>query len=455
VEFWEHVESIQPGVKPPAFIAIWARGGAKTTNAEAAVVRLGATERRKFCLYVRATQDKANESIQNIAAMLESQRMERYHPNMASRKLGKYGHSKGWRVDMLRCANGFSVVGLGLDAAVRGVKIEEFRPDVIVLDDVDDKQDSDAAVEKKIDTITTSILPAGSTDAAVIGIQNVMHAGSIFEKIAEGSADFLHDRIVSGPHPAVQGLEYEQRPEGGYRIVGGNPTWAGQDLETCEAQLNEWGATAFLHEAQHEVEELGGIWDQIEFRHCDWSQVPELVRGCVWCDPAVTNTDQSDNNGIQADGLGVDNIIYRFYSWEGRTSPEDVLKRAILKAVELKFEAVGVETDQGGDLWRAAYENVYKELATTKQVPPGTRKPLFREAKAGAGHGSKAHRNGLMLAGYEQGKVVHVRGTHQALERALKRFPKKPLDLADAGYWGWADLQIPARAKVVTVESRL
>jgi hypothetical protein len=446
-EFWEHVESVRPGVKPPAFVAIWARGGAKTTNAEAAVVRLGVklpdredTPKRHFCLYVRATQDKANESVQNIAAMLESQRMERHHPDMASRKLSKYGHSRGWRVDVLRCASGFSVIGLGLDAAVRGVKIEEFRPDVIVLDDVDDKQDSDAAVEKKIDTITTGILPAGSADAAVIGIQNVMHAGSVFGRIADGSADFLHDRVVSGPHPAVRGLEYEQRPGGGYRIVGGEPTWAGQDLETCEAQINGWGPTAFLHEAQHEVEDLGGVWDQVEFRRCGWGEVPELARGCVWCDPAVTNTDRSDNNGIQADGLGADGVVYRMYSWEGRASPEDVLKRAMLKAVELKFEAVGVETDQGGDLWRTAYGHAWAELVAEGRVPEDARKPTFKEAKAGAGHGSKAHRNGLMLAGYEQGKVVHVRGTHQALERALRRFPRKPLDLADASYWGWNDL---------------
>ena len=451
--FWRHIESIQPGSKPPAFLAIWARGGAKTTNAEAAVVRLGATNRRKFCLYARATQDKANESVQNIAAMLESRAMEQYHPDLANRKLGKYGHSKGWRVDTLRCASGFSVTGLGLDAAVRGVKIEEYRPDLIILDDIDDKQDSTEAVRKKIDTLTTSILPAGSTDAAVVGIQNLMHAGSIFTMIAENNADFLHERVVSGPFPAIDGLDYEQRPEGGYRITGGAPTWAGQDLDTCQKQLNEWGLSAFLREGQHQVEETGGVWDHVEFQRCDWAQVPALVRGCVWCDPAVTDTDQSDAHGIQADAQGVDGKLYRLFSWEQRTSPEDVLKRAILKAVELKLEAVGVETDQGGDLWRSAYNNVWKELIGG-QVPQGTRQPVFKEAKAGAGHGSKAHRNGLMLAGYERGGVVHVRGTHQILERVLKRFPKKPLDLADAAYWGWQDMQVPSRAKVVTVEMR-
>lgn len=252
-EFWEHVYGIQPGVKPPAFFAIWARGGAKSTNAEGATVNLGAREIRKFCLYIRRTQVKANESVQNIGAMLEKSEVARYYPQLAQRMLGKYGNSKGWRIDTLRCANGFSVVALGLDAAVRGIKIEEYRPDLIILDDIDDKDDTIIITEKKIKTLTDDILPAGSQDAAVIGIQNLIHYNSIFKRITDGRADFLHNRIISGPFPAVIGLEYEAKPKGGYRITAGTPTWEGQGLEVCEAQINEWGPEAFEKESQQVV----------------------------------------------------------------------------------------------------------------------------------------------------------------------------------------------------------
>jgi hypothetical protein len=447
VRFWEHVESVRPGVKPPAFIAVWARGGAKTTNAEAAVVRLGATARRRFCLYVRATQDKANESVQNIAAMLESRPMTEYHPDLANRKLTKYGHSRGWRVDTLRCASGYSVVGLGLDAAVRGVKIEEARPDVIVLDDVDEKLDSGDAVLKKLDTITTGILPAGSADAAVIGIQNLMHPGSIFSRLADGSADFLHERVVSGPHPAIQGLAYERAADGTYRIAAGIPTWAGQDLDTCQAQMNEWGLSAFLAEAQHEVDNVqGGIFSHLEYRRVAWDEVPALVRVTVWVDPAVSATDRSDSMGIQADGLAEDKTIYRLWSWEQVTTPVDALKRAILKAVELGALDVGVETDQGGDTWASVYREAVRDLKAEGLIGDDTRVPAFTAAKAGAGHGPKTHRASLMLADYERGKVVHVLGTHATLERALNRFPLlKPFDLVDAAYWSWQHLRRLAR----------
>lgn len=266
-EFWGHIDTIQPGVKPPAFFAVWGRGGGKTTNAEAAAVYLGAetleTEgkpiaRRKFCLYIRSTQDKANESVQNIGAMLESRTVAEYYPTLAERKLGKYGNSKGWRVDTLRCANGYNVVALGLDAAVRGIKIEEYRPDVIIIDDVDSKDDTFESIQKKIKTLTRDILPAGSSDCAIIGIQNLIHYKGIFTQIVEGRADFLYDRIISGPYPAVDGLEYERDDAGKYHITAGQATWTGQDLATCESQINEWGLTAFLEEAQNLVKKRTG-----------------------------------------------------------------------------------------------------------------------------------------------------------------------------------------------------
>ncbi len=46
-----------------------------------------------------------------------------------------------------------------------------------------------------------------------------------------------------------------------------------------------------------------------------------------------------------------------------------------------------------------------------------------------------------MLVDYEHGMIVHVAGTHEVLERALRRFPRsKPYDLTDAAFWSWHDL---------------
>ena len=274
----------------------------------------------------------------------------------------------------------------------------------------------------------------------MLAIQNLMISHGIFSMlagIAEEEADFLINRQLSGPFPAVEGLDVEQVGKR-YKIINGKATWDVQNLEVCQEDIDTWGYTSFMQEAQHQVEiVLGGIWNHVNFTRCKWDDVPDLVRGGVWCDPAVTSTDKSNSNGITASGIGEDDIIYRLFAWEGIDSPEAVLRRAILKCLELGFTAVGVETDQGGDVWRPAYKQVWNELRKKGDVASDERMPTFLQDKAGAGYGSKVHRNQQMLVDYEHAKVVHVMGTHLALEKSLKRFPIKPLDLADAAFWDW------------------
>src|SRR5512138_3307539 len=165
VELWEWVDSIQKGIRPPPFVAIWGRGGAKSTSAELSVVRVGEKQTRRYVWYISSTQDKADKHVESIAAMLEN--------SGAERAVGKYGNSKGWRRERLRTSTGLTVDALGLDTGTRGAKVEDQRPDMIILDDVDENEDSVQTTLKKIDLITKSILPAGSNDCAVLFIQNL------------------------------------------------------------------------------------------------------------------------------------------------------------------------------------------------------------------------------------------------------------------------------------------
>lgn len=450
LELWNWIWALRAGTRPAPFVAIWPRGGAKSTSAEAGVLAVAARQARRYGLYVCETQDQADDHVQNIAVMLESAAVARHYPALARRMVSKYGHSRGWRRNRLRTAAGFTVDALGLDTAARGVKIDEQRPDLLVLDDLDSEHDTAAKVARKIRTLTRAVLPTGADDLAVLAIQNLVHPDSIFAQLADGRADFLAGRRISGPVPAVQGFAVERRA-GRYMIVDGTPTWEGKPIEACQADLDDWGLTAFMSEAQHDVEAPpGGMYDHLDFDEdglrVELEQLPPLVRTVVWVDPAVTAKDGSDSQGIQADGIDQGGVIYRLRSWEGVTTPLEALKRAIRWGVDLDAQTVGVETDQGGDTWKSVYWQALDELGVDRADAPG-----FRSAKAGEGHGGKVERSARMLADYERGsRIRHVIGTHAVLERALKRFPKtKPLDLADAAYWAWQDLRRSrARAKV-------
>ncbi len=253
---WRWIWALELGVRAEtSMVGLLARGGGKSTTIELGCAALGARQKRRYILYVCGTQPQADDHVANIAALLESPRIAASYPTLGQRLCNVYGTSKGWRRNRIRSEAGLTVDALGLEVMARGVKLEEQRPDLIVFDDVDDRSDSELTIQKKISNMTTKILPAGSNDAATIFIQNLVHYEGVAARlagVASEEADFLADREVIGPIPAVIGLEMEPIPNTTrYRITKGTPTWEGQDIPTCEAQINKYGPRAFLSEAQH------------------------------------------------------------------------------------------------------------------------------------------------------------------------------------------------------------
>ena len=305
-EFWEHIWPIRLTDAPDPFVAIWGRGAGKSTSAELAAVALGIRGRRRYGWYVRETQERADDSLANIAQLLEDGEVEKHYPAHAVRKVSKYGHSRGWNSTRLRTAGGFTIDAIGLDTATRGLKVEDLRPDLMILDDLDGKHDSARATAKKIATLTTSVLPAGTDQTAILAIQNLVIPHGIFARLKDGRADFLATRRVSGPVPVVRGLKTEVRddPDLGRRrayVTAGEPTWEGQDLEACQRLMDRIGLRSFLQESQHEVSvREGALWKPEDIDHVD--AAPRLKRVVVGVDPSGGG----DEIGIIVVGVGHD-----------------------------------------------------------------------------------------------------------------------------------------------------
>lgn len=470
---WEWVWSIEAGKRPESLVAVFPRGGAKSTSAEMAVAALGARKARRYVLYVSETQEQADDHVANVAALLESAEVEHWYPELGRPAVNKQGKSKGWRRNRIRTAHGFVIDACGLDSAARGIKFEDQRPDMLVLDDIDGTHDTPATTAKKVSTVTKQLIPAGSSDMAICAVQNLIVPDGMFSQLIDGRAKFMARRTVIGPVPALEGMATEEDDEGRTVIVAGTPTWEGQNVETCQAMVDDMGISAFTSECQHEVEApTGGIFDHVTWTYTTEAELPALVRTVVWVDPAVTDTDKSDANGIQVDSLGDDGRIYRRWSWMERSSPLPTLQLAVRKAVEYGAGHVGVEVNQGGDTWelvfRQAVGEVAAELSDEHRTTCATDDCAtcrdgvavnlnYRSAHA-ASNTSKVARAQQMLADYERPRrIVHVAGTHRTLETALRRFPQsKPYDLVDAAYWAWADLrgQVGQKSGGVTSVSR-
>lgn len=436
---WEWFEVLTPNIRPRPRAEFWPRGGAKSSTAELGAVRLGTRmvefdsetrPARRFVLYVSGTQDQANQHVETIRQKFEDLQVGRH--------VGKYGNSKGWKVDLLRTDTGFNVLALGLDAAARGVKLDDFRPDLIILDDVDGRHDTPATVEKKIKTITESILPAGSTDCAILFIQNLIHEGSIASQLESGTADFLLTREQFPAEPAVRNIKYEQREqEDGtlrYVITEGAPTWEGQNLETCEQQLNDWGRAAFEREALHVTDASeDGLWSRerdIDPHRITRAQLPELERIVVGVDPPG----ETGQCGIVVAGRARIKSILHSYTLEDAStsygaSPGEWAKAVIDVAKRWAVDAVVVETNFGGSMVKH----------TIKQTSGGENLKII-EVRASRG---KIVRAEPIQGIAEEGRDHHV-GVFVQLEKekcSYKAGDKSP-NILDADVWAKTELML-------------
>lgn len=411
IRVWDWAEALTPGIRPRPLVEVWPRGSGKSSTIEAVAAYVGseAKPRRRFVLYVSETQAQADSHVQAIGSILESVGV--------SRAMTKYKTSRGWTQQRLRAANGFNVQAFGLDAGMRGIKLDDVRPDIIVFDDIDGRHDTEATIAKKIKTITETIMPAGSTDAAIIVVQNLVHENSIVARLADGRADFLHDRLPVTVEQAVDGLQVERREtEDGtmrYVITGGTATWAGQSLETCEQQINDWGWTAFDREAQQNVAETeGGLWrrerdiDPFRVQH-----MPECTRIVVGVDPNSSGT--NDEAGIIVAG-----VARRFDdSWHPDLHGFVLADRTVQGGPEVWAEAaVAAYRDFGADELIAEVNNGGEMVALTIGTIPGA--PPVTQVHASRGKLTRAEPVQKLAS---VGRIHHV-GVFPELERQMTRW---------------------------------
>lgn len=438
-EVFDWAWAVQPGVRPNPFVAIWSRGFGKSTTAETIAVMLGAREQRKYLLYCSETQDLADSHLGAIRSMIENPVLKSYYPMFATPKISKEGHSKGWRHNRLYCGNGFVIDAIGLDTAKRGSKIMDNRPDFMIFDDIDGKGDGPTITTKKIETITASLLPAGSVDAAVLFVQNLIIDTGVFAQLARPNPPFMRNRILSGPFPALYDFSWHI-DQSGKIIVDGTPSWAGIDLAACQGIVEDIGITAFRSEYQHEITNDGSLFESVRFKHVANKDVPALWRRIVAVDPAVTSEDGSDSHGICVAGISDAGEFYVLDTWEKRVGPEFSLKKALYFAIKYGADKVIIEGNQGGDMWLDIWDSVVEESGLHEDRIPGV-----QIVKATSSTGSKMERASQMLVDYELGKIYHVvddSSSYIGLEAALRRFPlRKPFDLVDSVYWAWSDLK--------------
>jgi phage terminase large subunit-like protein len=177
----------------------------------------------------------------------------------------------------------------------------------------------------------------------------------------------------------------------------------------------------------------GALWQRDWFDRDRVTAAPELKRVVVAIDPAMSNSEGSDETGIIVAGVGAEGHGYIIDDISGRYAPHEWATRAVEAYRRHQADRIVAEVNAGGDMVQATLRTVDPHVS-------------FTAVHASRG---KIIRAEPVAALYEQRKVHHV-GSLSVLEDQLCGFTSD-FDRSRAGYspdrldalvWALSDLMV-------------
>ena len=351
------------------------------------------------------------------------------YPGITTMARKRTGGTVADRGGMIRSANGFVFAARGIDSSVLGMKVDNRRPEVLILDDVEPDESSYSAdmMIKRLATITDAIFPL-NIRAAVVLIGTVTMPGSVMHQCVKAAlgvdtADWIADENIRCHYiPAIINED-----DGSRRSVWPEK-WPLSFLEGIEHTRSY-----AKNYANDPMARDGVYWVREDFRY---GELEGCTKTGLFVDPAVTSKKTSDFTGLavvsfrpgryetvptgKRDGRGVPQMRQRIVEpaqvvireSQGVRLTGRHLRRHIegILARYPQIRLLYVESNQGGDLWSEVFMGL---PAVTVQQHNSTTSKEVRFAEG--------------LEHWQAGNVWHARrfGT---LEEQAVGFPNTPYD---------------------------
>lgn len=257
---WNAVMQKRAGLKvqKATYPAIWSRGHRKSSIVRAIVAADACLLSPGYCLYVSCTKNKVRGHAISVEGLITSRALTEYYPAVGQVRRNDQNASKGWTAEFIYCDAGYIFHYIGLDQGVAGANVDEIRPTLIVLDDIDDREDSPLISENRLHTLTRAVLPTGVHNTLVFMAQNYISRHGAIYRIHTGKEILLTNRVITKPIPAVYGLitSPELQDDGLIHDVvkAGTPSWDYYGIPRVQEEIDRIGLSSFVAECQHDVE---------------------------------------------------------------------------------------------------------------------------------------------------------------------------------------------------------
>lgn len=139
-------------------------------------------QQKKFVLIICQTQAQARQHMANLKSELEDN-------VLLKSDLGPFREEAGsgeWAMSSLVFQNtGARIMVASVDQSIRGIRHREHRPDLIILDDIEDMQSAKTLDSrmKLYDWFTREIMPLGDVGTRVIIVGNLLHEDALVMRL--------------------------------------------------------------------------------------------------------------------------------------------------------------------------------------------------------------------------------------------------------------------------------
>lgn len=269
------------------------------------------------------------------------------------------------RQGMLHQKSGFIFAARGVDSALLGMKVEERRPDWIVLDDIepDEASYSTDLAEKRLGTVTDAIFPL-NIRARVTMVGTVTMLDSNMHQLV---------KYAAGKYPDGQAPDWITDEK--IRVHHSRPIIKNDDGSLRSLWPAKWPidwlvANSHTRSYKKNMDNnplAGGDlwWSSSDFRYGSRDHYDRTV---MVVDGAVTIKKTSDFTGISVVGLSMaERKFYVREAIEVRLVGEPLRVRCLELATELDVDYLLVEANQGGDLWHTVFHDMPFKVSTFTQ----------------------------------------------------------------------------------------
>lgn len=192
------------------------RGSAKSTIITTAYVlwSILGVQQRKFIVICGQTEQKSRQYLSNIKNQLLNNELLRKDLGPFEEERNSLGNATALIIKRLNV----KIMISSTEQSIRGMRHDEHRPDLIILDDIEDTNSvkTREGRDKVFNWLTSEIIPAGDKRTRIIAVGNLLHEDSVLKR--------LQMKIENGDMERMHGTYRE------YPIIDehGTPLWPGK-----------------------------------------------------------------------------------------------------------------------------------------------------------------------------------------------------------------------------------